>query len=403
VTDGPGAGPVPEGLAGLDVTRPGFFLRPDYFELLGWLRTHAPIHRLIDGLVLVSRYDDIRAISRQPDLFSSRHGALVNDPVRVGGPDDSSGSILHLDPPIHAEWRGLMNREFTPRAAARFEPAIRTITTAILDRLAPGDEIDLVAEIAAPIPVLVIAELLGIADGDRADFRRWSDAVIALVDFPSDEGTMALVEMVGFLTDHIRRRFEQPTDDLLSVLATAEVGGNPLTPEQVLMFCITLLVAGNETTRSLLSGTVDVLAAHPDQRAALAADLALVPAAVEECVRWVTPIQAFCRTTTRATEVAGQPVAEGDYLVLLYASGNRDEAAFGPTAGTFDVHRPATPAHVAFGFGEHLCLGAALARLEGRIVLEHLLARFPEWAVTGEPVYGESTLTRSIDQLPVRL
>jgi cytochrome P450 len=387
----------------LDVTEPGFFLRDDYYELLAWLRSNSPLHRLNDGLVLVSRYEDIREISRQPELFSSRQGALVNDPARRRGPDDSSGSILHLDPPIHADWRRIVNREFTPRAAARFEPAIRAATAVTLDRFAPGDELDLVAEIAAPIPVLVIAELLGIGDGDRADFRRWSDAVISVVDHPSDEGALAMVEMVGFLTDHIARRFDEPTDDLLSVLARAEVDGKPLTPDQVLMFAITLLVAGNETTRSLLSGSVEALAAHPDQRAALAAHPTGIPAAVEECVRWVTPIQAFCRTAVTATEVGGQPVAEGDYLVLLYASGNRDERAFGPTAGAFDVFRPATPAHVAFGFGEHLCLGAALARLEGRIVLEALLERFPTWSVTGEAVYASSTLTRSIDSLPVRL
>jgi cytochrome P450 len=390
-------------LADLDVTRPGFFLRSDYYELLARLRAESPLHRLDDGLVLVSRYEDIREISRQPGAFSSRHGALVNDPARRNGPDDTSGSILHLDPPVHADWRRIVNREFTPKAAAGFEPAIRAATASILDRLSPGDEIDLVAEIAAPIPVLVIAELLGIGDGDRSDFRRWSDAVISVVDHPSDESAMAMVEMVGFLSDHIHRRFVEPTDDLLSLLARAEVDGKPLTEEQVLMFAITLLVAGNETTRSLLSGGVQALAEHPDQRAALAADPSAMANAVEECLRWVTPIQAFCRTATTDAEVGDQPVNEGDYLVLLYASGNRDEAAFGPTAGTFDVTRPPTPAHVAFGFGEHLCLGAALARLEGRVVLEALLDRFPTWELTGDPIYASSTLTRSLDVLPVRL
>jgi cytochrome P450 len=394
---------TPSGLVGLDITTPGFFLRDDYVATLAWLRAESPVHRLDDGLVLVSRYDDIREISRQPELFSSRHGALVNDPARTAGPDDSSGSILHLDPPIHAEWRKLMNREFTPRAAARFEPAIRSTTTAIFDALSAGQEIDFVDAIAAPIPVLVIAELLGIGDGDRADFRRWSDAAISVVDHPTDEGAVALGELWAFLTAHVRRRFEAPGDDLLSVLATSSVGGRPLTADQVLMFCLTLLVAGNETTRSLLSGAAEVLAAHPDQRAALAADPALVPDAVEECVRWVTPIQAFCRTAVADTTVAGAPVRAGEYLVLLYASGNRDELIFGATADSFDVRRPASPAHLAFGFGEHLCLGAALARLEGRIVLEELLARFPGWEVTGPGLYAASTLTRSLDRLPVTL
>jgi cytochrome P450 len=386
----------------LDVTRPGFFLGDSYYESLAWLRSESPLHRIGDGLVLVSRYDDIREISRQPELFASRHGALVND-TRRRRPDDESGSIIHLDPPIHGEWRRIVNREFTPRAAARFEPAIRAATAAILDRFAPGDEIDLVAEIASPIPVLVIAELLGIGDGDRGDFQRWSDATISVLDRPSEESALAMAEMVGFLTEHIGRRFREPTDDLLSVLARAQVAGRPLTPDQVLMFAITLLVAGNETTRSLLSGGVEVLAAHTDQRAALVTDRSRLPGAVEECVRWVTPIQAFCRTAMTDTEVGGRPVRAGEYLVLLYASGNRDEAAFGPTADRFDINRPATPAHVAFGFGEHLCLGAALARTEGRIVLDALLDRFPTWEVIGPGAYSPSTLTRSLDALPVRL
>ncbi len=212
-----------------------------------------------------------------------------------------------------------------------------------------------------------------------------------------------MAELFGFLEAHVARRFEAPEDDLLSTLATGSVGGRPLTPAQVVMFCLTLLVAGNETTRSLLSGGAEVLAAHPEQRAALAADEALLPGAVEECLRWVTPIQAFCRTATTDIELGGEAVTEGDYLVLLYASGNRDESVFGPTAGTFDIARPATPAHLAFGFGEHLCLGAALARLEARLVFEELLRRYPTYRLLAEPVYDPSTLTRSIGSMPVAL
>ena len=170
-----------------------------------------------------------------------------------------------------------------------------------------------------------------------------------------------------------------------------------------MLFCVTLLVAGNETTRSLLAGGMLALAGHPDQRAALAADHTLLAGAVEECLRWVTPIQAFCRTTLEPVELSGCAVPAGAYLVMLYASANRDESVFGPTARSFDVTRPVSPGHLAFGFGEHLCLGAALARLEARIVFQELLARFPRYEVTGEPRYTPSTLTRAIDSLPVRL
>jgi cytochrome P450 len=164
---------------------------------------------------------------------------------------------------------------------------------------------------------------------------------------------------------------------------------------------MTLMVAGNETTRSLISGGALALAEHPDQRAALAAAPERMSGAVEECLRWVTPIQAFCRTANDDGELGGAPIAAGDYLVLLYASGNRDETVFGADADHFDVERPATPAHVAFGFGEHLCLGASLARLEAKLVFEELLRRYPTYEIAGEPVFTSSTLTRSLAALPV--
>jgi cytochrome P450 len=353
--------------------------------------------------VLLTRYDDIREVSRRPEAFSSRRGALINDPLRLAEPNDAAGSLLHLDPPIHAEYRKLLNREFTPRAVGRMEEAIRRITAETFDGLAGGDEIDLVERIAMPIPVLVIADLLGIADGDLADFRRWSDAVIEITDNPTPEVIAAAGELFGFLDGHVRQRIDAPGDDLLSMLATSQVGGAPLTRAQLQMFAVTLMIAGNETTRGLIAGGGLALAEHADQRTALAAEPDRIGGAVEELLRWVTPIQAFCRTARTDAAVGGRPVGAGDYVVLLYASGNRDESAFGPTAGVLDVRRPPTPAHVAFGFGEHLCLGAALARLEARVVFEELLGRFPTYEVVAPATYASSTLTRNLASLPVRL
>jgi cytochrome P450 len=399
---------VPEGLAALDIERSGFFLQPDYYELLAWLRAHDPVHRLSSGLVLVSRYDDIREISRDPARFTSRRGALVNDPLRAVEPNDDAGSLLHLDPPLHADYRKLLNREFTPRAVAKMEEAVRRIVADAFDRLEPGQPADLVEAVALPIPVQVIGELIGMAHHDLADLRRGSDATIAVTDDPNEQVMVDVIEFAGVLTAHVAERFAaaqagQPIDDLIGLLAASQVGDTPLTPAQVELFCMTLMVAGNETTRSLISGGALALAEHHAQRQALVDDPSLIPGAVEECLRWVTPIQAFCRTATQDLELGGSPIAAGDYLVLLYASGNRDESAFGPTADRFDVTRPATPAHVAFGFGEHLCLGAALARLEARVVLEELLQRFPDYEVVGEPAWTPSTLTRSLATLPVRL
>ena len=171
----------------------------------------------------------------------------------------------------------------------------------------------------------------------------------------------------------------------------------------MLILCISLLVAGNETTRHLLSGTAVALAEHPDQRAVLAASPEAIPGAVEECLRWVTPIQVFGRTATRPTEVAGEAVDEGDFLVMLYASGNRDESVFGPSADRLDVTRPTTPPHLGFGFGVHLCLGAALARLEARVFLQELLARHPRWDLAGEATWVASSLVRGQATLPVVL
>jgi cytochrome P450 len=183
----------------------------------------------------------------------------------------------------------------------------------------------------------------------------------------------------------------------------SEIDGCPLRKEELFMFLLTLLVAGNETTRTLLSGTALVLDQHPDQRAALAADPALLPAAMEECLRWVTPVQAFCRTATEDCRVGDVTIGRGDYVCLLYASGNRDESVFGEDAGTFDIRRAANPLHVAFGFGEHVCLGATLARMEGRIFMEELLGRYPDYAITGPAERVASTTVAGIRTLPVAL
>ena len=213
----------------------------------------------------------------------------------------------------------------------------------------------------------------------------------------------ALAELGGFIVEHIRAKRERPGEDLVSLLVGSEVGGCPLSREELFMFLLTLLVAGNETTRTLLSGTTIVLDEHPDQRAALVAQPDLVPGGVEECLRWVTPVHAFCRTATEKTVVAGTRVNQGDYLCMLYASANRDARIFGEDAARFDVRRRTNPVHLAFGFGEHVCLGASLARLEARIFLEEMLGRFPTYAVTGPVERVRSTTVAGIRSLPVVL
>ena len=390
----------------IDPETVGLFTRPDYYDVLARLRAEAPVYRYADHRWAVACHTDVRAVSKDPTRFCSSRGVLMNDPKRDGM--DLPGSILHMDPPEHAAWRRVASRWFTPRAMASLHDGVAAITQRVLDELAPGDRIDLVDAVAAPIPVLVIAELLGIGDAERADFRRWSDACIGSPDQdPDGEEAMvnlvAVGELLDFLGAHVSARRSTPRDDLLGALVAAEVDGRPLRDDELVMYCMSLLVAGNETARHLLSGSVAALHDHPDQRAALITDPSAIPTAVEECLRWITPIQSFARTATVEVELGGHTLEAGDWVVLLYASANRDERAFGPSAGSFEVSRPVNPMHMAFGFGEHLCLGAGLARLEAQRFLADFLARFPQYELAGEPTWTASTLVRGYHSLPVVL
>jgi cytochrome P450 len=276
---------------------------------------------------------------------------------------------------------------------------VRSIARSVLRAVPDDEEVDFVDRVAAPFPVLVIAQLLGIDDGDVDDFRRWSDATIESPDRPPGEGADDVLALARFLAAHVRARVAEPRDDIASAIALAEVGGRSVTTHEAVMYLLSLLIAGNETTRHLVSGGALTLFEHPEQRALLVRDPARIPTAVEECLRWVTPIQAFGRTATDDTRLGEADIGAGDFVVMLYASANRDERAFGPTAGEFDVTRPVDSNHLAFGFGEHLCLGAALARLEARVLFEELLGRFPRYAVVGEPELGRSTLVRGITRM----
>jgi cytochrome P450 len=285
------------------------------------------------------------------------------------------------------------------------EDDIRERVRLLLDAVPPGEVVDLVDVLAAPLPVMVIADTLGIPESERSEFRRWSDATILASDgraaLPPD-AMQSVMELTEFLQAHAERQRNDPGNDVVSLLVGSTIEGEPLSAGELVTFNLSLLVAGNETTRHLISGALLALAEHPDQRARLATEPDAIPAAIEECLRWVTPIQQFARTVVADTTVGEVPVRADEFLLMLYASGNRDEAAFGPTADRFDAFRPVSTPNLAFGFGEHLCLGAALARLEGRVLLEELLALAPDYEITGPGELSHSSLVRGYERLPIR-
>ena len=383
----------------VDITDPGL-LAGDPYPALARLRREAPVHWHEDAqLWTVARHADVLHVSRDPETFCSGNGVLVTG---RDTPVSGSDSILFLDPPEHQQHRKLVNPGFHLRRIAALEPRVRALTIELLDSVEPDQPFDFVDGLAAPLPMLVIAELLGIPADDRERFRVWSDAMISAATEPTVEALTYAAELYEYFTAVIEERRATPGDDMISVLVHGDVEGEKLTDAELLGFCMTLLVAGNETTRNLISGGALALSQHSDQLGRLLAEPGLVAGAVEEMLRWVTPIAAFARTATRNTEIGGTPIASGQFLVLLYTAANRDEDVFGPTADQFDVARHPNP-HVAFGFGEHFCLGASLARLEARVLFEELLPRFPRIELAGEVERLRSTLMRGIVKLPVTL
>jgi cytochrome P450 len=339
------------------------------------------------GFFAVARHADVVTVSTDPARFCSGRGILVEE---IGRTYDSPPTMMHTDPPAHTRYRSLVFPGFRPRAVRDLEPTVRALAAELLDALPAGAPVDVVAELAVPFPIRVIVAMLGLDRADEERVWRWSEAAIpGATDWTEDERMAQLGEMTVELLGLAAARRREPRDDVVSMLAGVEVDGERLSDDELGMFLVQLLVAGNETTRHAVSGGIVALATHEEEWRRLVADRSLVPTAVEEVLRWTSPVTSFLRTATVDTEVGGTPVRAGDPLLLLYASANRDEAAFGPTASSFDVGR--TPNHhLAFGFGPHFCLGAALARLEIGIVLEGLLDRFTRISMSRDAVVERS-------------
>jgi cytochrome P450 len=365
------------------------------------LRAADPVHRYegeAGELWMITRHADVQAISKDPATFCSGRGVLLTDLTRPA----LGTSIVSLDPPRHGRLRRLVSPSLSVRRVADLEDRVRAIARELLDAVDPTEVVDAVERLASPLPILVIAELVGVPREDADRFRHWSDAAVAATTDLTDEVTMLLGELYGYIVDHVRARHAEPTDDLVSVLAHGRVDGEALSDDEINMFVLTLLVAGNETTRTLVSNGLHALARHPDQRRRLVDDPALIGCGVEELLRWEAAIMSFCRTATREVELGGKMLAAGDHVLLCYQSANRDEEAFGPTADRLDVGRDPNP-HLSFGYAEHYCMGAGLARLEGRVLFEELLARWPDYELAGEIERLPSRLARGVVHLPVLL
>ena len=373
------------------------------------LRAEGALHWYAAGSFWCAlRHAEVSEISRRPRSFSSAHGTqLFEIPQRLRGVDlgamsESAASIIRMDPPAHNRYRKLVISAFTPRMVAALEPRVRELAHESVATLRPGEAVDFVEQVAIPLPMFVIAELLGVPRSDYAAFRRWSDAMIeAGSSGPSPETMAAAGELFAYMIAQAQERRRAPREDVLSMLALAELDGERLTDLELGSFCLTLLVAGNETTRNLISGGMHALLEDRTQWQRLSADPGLLPNAIEEMLRFVSPIQNFVRRVERDTELAGRTLRAGEYVALFYGSANRDESVFGPDAERFDVARPSASRHLAFGFGEHLCLGASLARLEARVMFEELLARGAAFEPAGPARKVTSTLVNGIAELPL--
>lgn len=395
-------------LAEVDLFNPQVFLRGVPHDAFRLLRKEAPVyfHKETNGpgFWAVTKYDDVVTIGKDPGRFSSFRGGTNIQDYPAEDLSAIQMMMLNMDPPQHNKFRKLASTGFTPRMVARLEPRIRQMAKEIVDAVAAKGEADFVTQIAAELPLQVIAEIVGVPQEDRHKLFEWSNRLIGFDDpeFQSshEDGKVAAMEVWMYASSLAEARVGKKGDDLVSVLINAEIDGERLSEPEFDAFFLLLAVAGNETTRNLISGGMLALIEHPEQRARLLADPSLIPSAVEEMLRWVTPVMYFRRTATRDTELRGQKIKEGDKVVMYYTSANRDEDVFA-NPDVFDIAR-APNEHMAFGGGQHFCLGASLARLEIRIIFEELLRRLPDIELAGPVRRLQSNFINGYKTIPIK-
>jgi len=362
-----------------------------------YLRANRPVYRdETNALWGITRHHDIVEIEKDPATWCNSGGYRPNIPA--------DPSLIGLDDPKHRRRRNLVSRRFTPRAAGGHEPLVRAIVTELIDQVADAGEAEVVRDLAAPLPAKVIGHLLGFPDDAWPKLAWWSESTILLGGGPryaTDEGILSAAEFGEESVKLAEERRGCPLDDLLSVWVEAEVDGSALTADEIASDSLLLLDGGAETTRTVIATGIDALIRHPDQLQLLRREPGRIPTAVEELIRWTTPVLNMCRVATRDAEIGGQQIPAGDQLLLMYGAANRDDEVFeAPQA--FDVTRDPNP-HISFGFGTHFCLGAALARLELQVMFEELTKRLDDWSFTDEIGARRipNAFVRGISELPI--
>lgn len=397
----------------IDITDPDLYASGGAASVFRYLREHEPVffqrQRSGPGFWAVTTYADVRTVSRDPQTFISSGGTSTMD---LEKPESASldyemmrGTLVITDPPRHTKLRALVNKAFTPNAVARLEPFVRGIVGQIMDDCSLAGEGDFVRDVAARLPFVVICELLGIPRDDRAGLfnaiRPMMSADVTMAAGPEGGSMDAATTLVSFLQDLIDTRAAAAEQDLVSDLVRAEVDGERLTRAEMLALVILLFIAGTETTQNATGGGMLAFFDHPGEKERVIADRSLMPTAVEEILRYVSPtLVSMVRTATRETELGGKAIKAGDKVTLWYGSANRDASVF-PDPDRFDVSRTPND-HLTFGFGAHFCLGAQLARLELKVIFEELFDRLPRIALSGEPKRLRSNIFNGLEKLPVR-
>jgi cytochrome P450 len=398
----------------VDLSDPATFVAGVPHDAFRWLREHDPVHWQEEtgasgspkghGYWALTRHADIAYVSKHSELFSSEVGSAVMSELPPRDLQNMRQQLINMDPPTHTDLRKLMNPHFKPGAVRGTEEHTRRIVRETLGALGGAPECDFVEDISAPISLRALTHFLGVPDKHSRKFYRWTNKLIGASD-PSISsefrGRLAVLEIFLYAARARRKRRRQPTHDIYSSLIHGLVEGAPLDRLQLGMNYFLLIIAGNETTRNALSGGVQALCEHPDEFGRLRREPSLLPRAIEEMLRFSTPVMQFRRTATRDTRVGEREIAKGDKLVLYYGAANRDPAVF-EDPERFDITRSSNP-HLAFGTGAHFCMGSHMARLEMRIALEELIERFPKLALRAPPVRLQSNFINGIKSMPVSL